>query len=309
MLESAQPVCLFAHFDPWGRIRPHVAHYVSALAACGYRVVVATSGIIPPAEDIAAVKAAGAAEVVCRPNQGIDFGAWQDLLHAGHADGAPGVLFANDSVYGPLWPLEPMIRHFLRPSNQRFEAWGMVESAQGVRHLQSWFVHLDATVLASPAVRRIFDQPFASMTKKEIVVRGELALGAALDAEGVHCGALYGRGHGSSLTRVAPSNPMHLDWRYMLRRRVVPFLKGELLRSNPMGIPWVNDWPEWVARRSDYPVDWIHDHLYSYVGREPPYAGAPYVTPVPAAHWKAKAFFVALTRDHWRAFTSTLKAA
>jgi hypothetical protein len=203
-----------------------------------------------------------------------------------------------------------VIDGFLHPRRTRaprFEAWGMVESIQGLRHVQSWFIHLDATVLASPAVRRIFDQPFSHMHKKEIVARGELALAAALDAEGVHCGAVFDRGQASTPGRIVPSNPMHLDWRHLLTSRRVPFLKGELLRANPLAVPWVREWPAVLARVSDFPVAWIHDHLYSYVGREPPYPGAPFPTPCAPIGWRAKVLQVLLTRDRLPALRSMMR--
>jgi lipopolysaccharide biosynthesis protein len=301
-----RPVCLFAHYDPGGRIRPYVLHYLAALNEAGYRVVVATSGITPPEADIVAAGSAGADQVVCRANAGIDFGAWQALLQAGHADGAPGVLFANDSVYGPFLPLGPIIAPYTRPSNRAFDAWGMVESVQGIRHLQSWFMHLDATVLASPAVRRVFEQPFPNMVKQEIIARGELALGAAMDAEGVRCGALYDRYTPTRLSRTVPSNPMHLDWRYMLTSGRVPFLKGELLRCNPLAVAWVDEWISVVGRLSSYPVDCIHEHLYAYTGREPAFPGASFPTPHHSIALPARLFYAAATRDHGTALRSLL---
>ncbi len=303
---TIRPVCLFAHFDPDGRVFPHVLHYVAALAGIGYRVVFASSGRHPSDEDIAAVRQAGAAEIVCRMNGGMDFGAWRDLLRAGHADGAAGVLFANDSVYGPLWDLDAATRRFRAPAGSQLDAWGMVESLQGSWHLQSWFLHMSAAVLSSPAVRRLFDQPFERMAKEEIVVRGELGLGAALRTEGARCGALYERLERSRLARIVPSNPMHLDWRGVITRRIVPFVKAELLRCNPMAIPWVADWPSVIARQAGFPVEWVHSHLYAYTGSARPGPMAPFRTPMGSLGLRGKAFYAALTIDHGAAVQSII---
>ena len=301
---SRTPVCLFAHFDPGGRIFPHVLHYVTALRGLGYRVVFASSGRPPPEEDIAAARRAGAAELVCRKNGGIDFGAWRDLLRAGHADGATGVLFANDSVYGPLWDLATATQRFHASAVGQPDAWGMVESLQGSWHLQSWFLHLSAAVLSCPAIQRLFDQPFERMTKEEIVVRGELGLGAALRAEGARCGALYGRRERSRLARLVPGNPMHLDWRGVITRRLVPFVKAELLRCNPMAIPWIADWPDVLARQAGFPAEWVHSHLYAYTGVLRPAPTAPFRTPIRPLGLRGRALYAALTIDHAAALRS-----
>jgi lipopolysaccharide biosynthesis protein len=305
----ARPVCLLAQFDATGRIWPHVLHYVAALRDAGYRVVMACSGPPPSEQDVAAARGAGVSELVCRANGGLDFGAWRDLLREGHADGATGVLLANDSVYGPLWSLRETIESFLARSRARPDVWGMVETLQGGWHLQSWFVHLSAPVLASPAIRRVLDQPFERMSKPEIVERGEIGLGATLIAEGALCGALHQRGRWSWPARVVPLNPMHLDWRTMIAERTVPFLKVELLRDNPMAIPWIGDWPEVVAGQSDFPQQWVHSHLYHLVGRTRPYPGGPFLTPIPPISWRNRAILAAFTRDHGAAVRAIVRQA
>ncbi|MBN8908324.1 MAG: hypothetical protein J0H99_17215, partial [Rhodospirillales bacterium] len=38
-------ICLFAHYDPSGRIAPHVLHYLGHLASCGFAIHIACSGL------------------------------------------------------------------------------------------------------------------------------------------------------------------------------------------------------------------------------------------------------------------------
>ncbi len=172
-----------------------------------------------------------------RRNAGLDFGAWQDLIEGGAADGADEVLLANDSVFGPFAPLTPILRQM-----EGFDVWGMVESREGRPHLQSWFVWMSGEAFRRPAVKRVFAQPFTEMAKPEIIVHGELGLSAAFETEGLDVGARY-----RDLFRVRPSalvatNPMHFRWRTLLSSGLVPFLKVELLRDNPSRILGIEDW-------------------------------------------------------------------
>ncbi len=277
----ARAVCLFAQYDPTGRIAPHVLRYVAHLAECGFAVHIACSGLtrLVPADE-AALRQAGAVPHL-RPNGGLDFGAWHDLMQAGCAEGADEVLLANDSVFGPFADLGP---RFAAMRARGFDVWGMVASEQGVWHLQSWFVCLTGAALTRPAVRRVFEQPFAAMSKPEIVLHGEFGLSAAFRAEGLACGAVFEDGRGDRLRRLARSNPMHLHWASMIEREGVPFLKAELLRDNPMRIFWADRWPDVIRRASDYPIELISRHL-----------GAP--TPGRPPPWRTMLIYLLLTRD------------
>jgi lipopolysaccharide biosynthesis protein len=235
-------VCLFAQYDPEGRLRPHVLHYLQALVQAGYEVRLACSGA--GRVDPAAAPVLDRLGVIAttRPNGGHDFGAWRHLMQGGAAQGADRVLLANDSVFGPMADLRPIVE---QRSTAGLDAWGMVESREHGRHLQSWFIEFTAEALARPAVRRVFEQPFEEMGKREIVARGELALGAAMRAEGLaFAGVAAARGG---------VNPMHYGWKTLLRAGV-PFLKAELVRDNPWRIGWASDWRREVARRGYDPA-------------------------------------------------------
>ncbi len=277
----AGPVCLFAQYDPAGRIAPHVLRYLAHLAECGFAVHVACSGTSRlTSDDETALRRIGATPHP-RRNAGLDFGAWQDLLRAGCAEGAPEILLANDSVFGPFADLRPLLAAMRA---RHLDAWGMVASIEGVWHLQSWFVCLSARALASPPVQRVLTQPFAEMTKPEIILRGELGLGTALRAAELACGAAFEEPGSKRLRRLARVNPMHLHWAWLLTSGRVPFVKVELLRDNPIGIPWARRWPAVIARASDYPPELIRRHI-----------GRP--TPLPPVPWRTRLLYLLLTRD------------
>ena len=277
----ARPVCLFAQYDKSGRIAPHVLRYLTHLAESGFVLHVACSGAARLTDDDAAALRRIGATPHLRPNAGLDFGAWQDLLRAGCAEGASEILLANDSVFGPFADLRPLLAAMRA---RRLDAWGMVASTEGVWHLQSWFICLSARALASPAVQRVLAQPFAAMSKPEIILHGELGLGTALRAAELSCAATFEEPRRNRLRRLARVNPMHLHWAWLLTSGTMPFVKVELLRDNPIGIPWANHWPQVIARISDYPPELILRHL-----------GRP--TPLPSVPWRTRLLYFLLTRD------------
>lgn len=254
-------VCLFAQYDRSGTLPPHTRHTLTRLAQAGLRLHVACAGVARLDPDDSQFLTRIGATGHTRPNHGLDFGSWADLLRAGCATGAPRVVFANDSVFGPFADLRPILD---RMNARRLDAWGLVESHERVWHLQSWFLCLTADALARPAVQRVFAQDFTLMSKEEIILHGELGLSVALRAEGLRLDAVW-RPAGR-LRRVMPVNPSHFDWASMLRTGQVPFLKAELLRDNPANIAWIGSWRQVLARCPDPTPELIE----AAIGHPPP---------------------------------------
>jgi lipopolysaccharide biosynthesis protein len=294
MSGSKRLVCLFAQYHPRHRVRAPVLHYVGALQACGYQTFVACSGDAPPpSEDRDALAAAGAT-VLCRPNLGLDFGAWQHLIGEGCADGADRVLLANDSVFGPLRPLRPVVD---RMEAGGHDVWGMIESRQRSWHLQSWFLQFTGAAFHDTRVRRVFTQPFARMGKGEVIEHGELGLGRALRRAGFRCGALVRFRDATWFARRHRLNMMHLDWHHNLVVRGLPFIKAELLRDNFMRLPWAPAWDKVLQRRLGVDPSEISDFLYDYTGTVPSYPGAPFPVPVRPLSVRLLAAYVLATHD------------
>ncbi|MBB2169088.1 hypothetical protein HLH36_12085 [Gluconacetobacter aggeris] len=273
--------CLFAQYDPAGLLRPHVRHYLGEFAASGMTVHLALSGARDLSADIARFCAERGITPHLRPNRGMDFGAWQDLLAAGCARGAERIILANDSVFGPLRPLAPVLERMMARSA---DVWGLVESRFPVWHLQSWFLCFGADALAHPAIQRVLALPFAEMNKDEIILHGEMGLGTAIRAAGLRAASAWAdtaRGP----RRLVPVNPMHIDWLSIARAPDTPFIKIELLRDNPCGIGWTGAWRGLLAQRDHFPAAWIDDML----------RGRPDTACM--AGWKSRLLFLLLSRD------------
>lgn len=305
MSASQRRVCLFAQYHPRQRLRPPLLSYLSALQACGYQTFVAASGEAPPPEADRAALAETGATLLCRANGGLDFGAWQFLVRQGCADGADRVLLANDSVFGPFTPLAPVIAGLEAGGH---DVWGLLESRQRGWHLQSWFLHFTGEAFRHERVRRVFAQPFERMDKDAVIERGELGLGVALQEAGLRAGALIRARDATRSARHHALNMMHLDWAHNLLRRGMPFLKIELLRLNPMRLPWAHEWEAVLRGAFGTDTGQLNDYLYDYTGTVPAHPGAPFPVPLLPVPVRLAIGYVFATHDHARALR-TLRGA
>ncbi len=295
MQKQDSRVCLFAHHDRRGRIASYVAHHLGQLRQAGFAVHIALSGMRElHGDDRILLDALGVIPHL-RPNRGYDFGAWADLDAAGCADGADTVLLANDSVFGPLQPLTPIFETMLSPAT---DVWGMVESREGAWHLQSWFLCFTAAAYRAPAVTRVLRLPFDGMAKPEVVIHGELGLGAAIRADGLRWNARW-RQPTARLRRLLPGNAMHLDFLSVLRSGAVPFVKVELLRDNPTAIRWVRHWRHAVAESALFPVSAIDAHLGD---------GGVHLAPMPPQSLRMRLLQALISRDWPEALPLSLAA-
>jgi len=249
---------VFAHFDPDGRFDPHVRHALAAYRRLAHRLVVVSNSARRLPADLAPL----VDDFLSRPNEGYDFAAWRDGL-ASLAPGTYGeVICVNDSVYGPLFDLAPILA---APRLADADAWGMVLSDQNtsrngprIPHLQSWFQAFRRPVLESDTFAAFWRDVGSLPSKREIVERYEIGLSARLAAAGFRLAAAYDATAAARVTwrevwphlslahprrswrlvrksRRTPHNPSELVW-WRLLEAGVPFVKVGLFRVNHYGI-------------------------------------------------------------------------
>jgi lipopolysaccharide biosynthesis protein len=226
-----QDVCLFAHYDKDNNVDDYVLRYLHELKQLNFSVIFVSTARLGSAE--VARLTADCDDVILRENAGLDFGSWSTgfAKHRVRINGR--LLLANDSVYGPIGSLRPA---FERLTREPADFYGFVESIEVTPHPQSWFLLFEPRVVRHPAFAQALDQPFAAMSKKQIIAHGEVGMTRRLLAAGFHCQALYRNDRSARLPARHAANPMLLFWREILCDCGVPFLKIELLRDNPFGV-------------------------------------------------------------------------
>ncbi|MDE8349247.1 MAG: rhamnan synthesis F family protein [Acidocella sp.] len=270
-------VVLFMHFDRYGNVRPQLLHYMRELTRNGREVVFVTNAGKLNAKAMAALQEVCVA-VIIRKNQGYDFGAWRDAIEhfALPQANTEEVILANDSVFGPLWPLDAMLAKI---DYTKADIWGLTDSWQVRYHLQSFFLAFGKTALQSKAFAKFWGSVRPVPSKTYIVKTYEVGITQKMAKGGLRCSAIWpyevllamveGLDFKKLLTfkkydfrhldpvsvtrkvhlqrirdgvaRRSPLNPTAELWRQLLQAGF-PFIKRELLRDNPTNVEDIHDW-------------------------------------------------------------------
>lgn len=253
---SGRRLCLFSHFDAGGRIFPCVQHYLRAIRECGFEVHVVSASPSIDRRDRAAVEAMGIA-VHLRENSGFDFGAWQWGLHRlSPSDDVDWLLLANDSVFGPIFDLVPVVHEQI---DAGADFWGLTDSYEFAWHLQSYFVCFRGDVARSAAFRAVFAQDFARGAKRGAIHDGEIFLSQALIDAGYRPAVVWPFDRLDAGWGVC--NPMHFYWDRLIAQQRCPFVKRELVRDNPAQIPSARRWKHVLDRYTGYDSALIVEYL------------------------------------------------
>lgn len=253
-------LALFAHYDQDGRIDAYVFEYLHELRRCGFdTVLVSTSETLDPS-DVERARASCRA-VISRANLGIDFGSWKCGLET-LPDWASytQLLLANDSVFGPLFPLSTTFE-----AAQRLQSHvvGLTDNHAFRTHLQSYFLIFD--LRHEPCVRFVADyfRRVRLVRNKHWAVRAyEIPLAAMARRHGLTCKVLFPAADRPEWATDPLMNPTHAAWDSLILDAQFPFLKRDLLIRNPRNIPGTESWPEVVHRSgSTYDCELIEAYL------------------------------------------------
>ncbi len=167
--------------------------------------------------------------VIVRDNTGMDFSAWVSALaHVDiKLDALDELVFMNDSVVGPLFPLkEAMTKMSASPC----DFWGMTDSWQFGYHLQSYFLCFKRSALQSHALGE-FLRSYPHPTSKDAIIRcGEIGLSRALIEAGLRPGVY------------CPYEPVAARWLQTLPARLDAFARragsgGRRIQASQSGPP------------------------------------------------------------------------
>lgn len=267
---------IYAHWDVNGFVDPHVIHALRQYRPAVQRIVFVSTNYQLRNRDLATV----ADDVLVRENAGFDFQSWREGLGMVGHDTFDEVVFANSSVYGPLWPIE---RVFASPPARNDCLWGMTISNQHTPHLQSYFMTMSRQFLESDVGRELWADVVPFPNKADAIEAYELTwmntcaqanapVDAFFDARRYPVVPLneqlanivrwplrlkHSRRYRRAVRR-GPSNPSHLQWRQVLECGV-PFVKVDLFTLNPYAIRLKRVY-DWLEKHTHYPTNLIHSH-------------------------------------------------
>ncbi len=270
---------VYATWDAVGAAAPYVVEQLAAYRECGFEtLVVDASPWRSPAREDDWERVSS----VWRPraNLGYDFGSYLYGLTVlsdefGISIDRLSVLLTNDSCYGPYTPMAEVFARFAAREMPEQAVFGITESNEIARHLQSYWLYFPAGV-AVHALRFLQALPGIS-TRDEAIQHGEVGLSQYLLRQ--HCSLVvwsasaelvrrYSRFNGSwwslavlglrwmlkryrytrrgdraclksRLGRPYEFNPMLDFGTHMHIDALTPFIKRALLRDNPSRDPLV----------------------------------------------------------------------
>jgi lipopolysaccharide biosynthesis protein len=166
---------LFAHFDPHGVIDPYVVYYLKALHGLGAAIVFVSGSQTLTPESVAPIRAL-CAGIYTRRTLSLDFGSWHlawcILRQRGWSlDQFDRFVLANDSVFGPLFPIEEMWGSF-----HGADMYGPIENTQMFPHLQSFLLAWDLNVRTRAFLENFWDGFTYVVHKGTVIWRYEVGL-------------------------------------------------------------------------------------------------------------------------------------
>jgi rhamnosyltransferase len=228
---------LFAHHDDESEVKQFVCHFLRELREISDRLVFISTSPLPPREQ---ARAAGTCDqVLLTGNLGFDFAMWQFGLECNDLNDYDELVLTNSSVFGPLWPLKPYMDEM---QETPCDFWGMTENFEICRHVQSYFLVFKRNVLQSDAFRRFWASVLPYRDKSQLIRAYEVGLSVFLQEAGFTRASFIS---GESLfppglrRRAFKFTDRNLT-RYYPERLVkagMPFVKVEVLRDNPGGVP------------------------------------------------------------------------
>ena len=219
---SGHRLAIVAHYDRTGGVDPAFAQLCLSLNDLDYRVMVATTAPAPldafaqRVEDFAFC-------VVSRGNEGFDFQSWRRGIEVARTDALDfdRIVLTNGSMYGPTGPLDAVLA-----SMDGSGSWGMTESMDFRRHVQSWWLGFGDRVLDHPEFDRYWARVRPATNKWGTILSHELTWAGDLALAGPTRAFVTVEQHGCD------RNPLFFAWRELIRDWQMPFVKRSLFDQN-----------------------------------------------------------------------------
>ncbi len=265
-------ICVFSHFDKDNIVDDYVLHYLAALNEIGCAIIFVSTCNNIENQYVEKLKIL-VTKIVTRINIGWDFGSFNiGYKIAKNYDHYNLLIFANDSVYGPLHPLQNIISMV---KNNECDVGAATDSYECGYHLQSYFLVFSDKVLKSKIIDKFFENFVFSNNKTFVVHKYEIGLSRLLINNGFKLKALcdylevankfFNDTFSLNTERENDAwidfyNPTHIFWQTLIKDFKCPLIKRDLLLKNPSSIVNFFSWPE-VVINTGYDINLIKDHL------------------------------------------------
>jgi hypothetical protein len=262
-------VTIFAHYNAENIIDNACLQNLAGLKAISNQIIFISTSNLP---EIEITKVQQYCDIIqCRENVGLDFGSYQLGLRLIDKETIDYLILSNDSVYGPIYPLQETLDKAIKSPADVF---GITLSNEKYPHLQSYFLIFKKKVINSAAFNDFWQNLDLGKDKKEIIHDYEIGLSRTLAEATFELDALYkcnlntfqkififviNTQLGYKLYRLKKLiyklqkrkdlgfNPTHLMADSLIHKNKIPFIKKELIEKNPYKIKLSNSLLKQVA--------------------------------------------------------------
>lgn len=255
-------LCVFAHYDKDNLIDDYVIYYLQALRKiCKYLIFVSDCNL--PEPEI--LKLSGLADYVLATKHGeYDFGSYKRgfLLSLDENLDYNQLIFANDSCYGPFYPLDEI---FSKMDKKNIDYWGMTQNSYGVTknpedrykicpwmpHLQSYFLVFNSNVFKSEVFNHFIQKISKLELKTQIITEYEIGLSKLLKKAG------FKRGVYINKFKYENNCSGGRKWDILIKKYKHPFLKTSIIKNGFYYTGEVKGYEEVIEKYTNYPLEFI----------------------------------------------------
>jgi len=254
-------ICVFAHWDKDNTIDDYVVYYLNALKEICEKIIFVSDCDLST-EETDKIKNI-AYSIIAKKHGEYDFGSYKrGFLFALNANlEFDELIFANDSCYGPLYPLKPI---FEKMDKEKCNFWGMTRNRYGLLnrenrlsinvspHIQSYFIVLKKEVFTSDVFKTFISSIKAENSKDEIIEKYEIGLSQLLYKNGFKSSTYIKKYY-------FVNNCIIYKWKQLIRKDKFPFLKTTIIKNGDCILGEIKNWDSYI-NKTNYPIKFIEKH-------------------------------------------------
>lgn len=268
-------ICVFSHYDKDSKVDDYVLFYLKSLFDYGCSINFVTTSDINQKEQEKLFPYCE--KIIIRKNEGIDFGSYKCGIDAiKNIEKYEKLIIANDSVYGPLYPIKELIEY---GDNAGLDMWGATDSYELNYHVQSYFIVYSKRILTSPYFKIFWKGVRNLKFKWNVIFENEIGGSQFFLKKGFKLASFcdYFRIK-QDIIRSKQTGGCNLSdcrykllinkninmtltiWDVLIKDYRYPFIKRQLLRFNPERVD-VSYFQDLLLKHTKFNPDLIENHL------------------------------------------------
>ena len=239
-------ICLFAGYHPKGQVAEYVVYYLKALSALADVYYWADCAMPTVELDKLAPYVKG---VWAKRHNKYDFGSWQELIKKIGWDTLAQYdecIFANDSVFAPLFPLEPILA---KGTSSSADAWALNSFER--TFFASYFFVIKNQLFSNLAIRHFFENVVPQNSVEGVITHYEKRLVQLIQDNHFTCKVFLNDGKN-----------IYDYWQEVILAGL-PVLKVGVFTRDYYDSEWWPNWRTFLQQHSTYPIYLIERHLQS----------------------------------------------